>query len=435
MDLYAVGIVLFEMLTGKAPFESKATDPALYWVEMREMHQSEPLPSLAPLGVPESVERVALRATAKRLEDRYQSAEEMLEDLRRISGSTAADAATVVLSNSRLHLTTTPAGAEVYVDDSLRETPDAIRGKLVVDGLTAGLHRVRVVKEGFNEYRINVALEEGRQTDLQVAIPARATVAIPTAENTAAGGLETLNFRARTRYQNSGACRRKPSSRKHAVYWLPASRTRGRRWQCYGKPKAWVAVDSRYGAFRRKRDSSGFSNASRNRLAQDDGYTAYASYCSWRGSGSGSFCTIGTRKTTGRGGSRDHVIGACSGSLFRLERSGSFSIGLRVRIPGAAVPTATPPQQSTSATQPGTQPESQPAVDDKKRAAEARRQAEQDAEALEAQKKAAEAQKKETKSLHLGRRLLPRHLYRPRLNRPKTHRPNQDATRASWLQS
>jgi hypothetical protein len=193
MDVYATGIILYEMLSGKAPFESKASDPALYWVEMRELHQREPLPSLAALGVPAEVERVALRATAKRLEDRYQSADEMLEDLRNISDS-KSDAPTIVLSSSRLLLSTAPGGAEVYVDDLLRGTSDAIRGRLLVDGLTAGLHSVRVLKEGFNEYRINVALEEGRQTDLQVAIPARATVAMQTAENTSAGGLETLKF-------------------------------------------------------------------------------------------------------------------------------------------------------------------------------------------------------------------------------------------------
>lgn len=193
MDLYAAGIILFEMLTGKAPFESKASDPAIYWVEMRELHERAPLPALSPLGVPAEVERVALRATAKRLEDRYQSADEMLGDLRGLR-KTNPDAATVVLSSSRLLVSTTPGGAEVYVDDLLRGTSDAVRGRLLVDGLSAGVHRVRVLKEGFNEYKINVALEEGRQTDLQVAIPARPTVAMPPAQNTAAGGLDTLKI-------------------------------------------------------------------------------------------------------------------------------------------------------------------------------------------------------------------------------------------------
>src|SRR4029078_415963 len=78
MDLYAVGIILFEMLTGKAPFESKASDPALYWVEMRDQHERGPLPSLAPLGVSPRLEQIALPPIAKRLDDRYTAADDRL---------------------------------------------------------------------------------------------------------------------------------------------------------------------------------------------------------------------------------------------------------------------------------------------------------------------------------------------------------------------
>lgn len=193
MDLYALGIILFEMLTGKAPFESKASDPALYWVEMRSLHEREPLPPLAPLGVSFEIEGVALRATAKRLEDRYQSADEMLKHLNELC-DISPDLPTVVLNCSRLLLSTAPGGAEVYVDDVLRGSSDAARGKILIDGLKSGLHSVRVLKEGYNEYKINVALEEGGQSELQVALSARATVEMPRAENTAAGGFSTLKL-------------------------------------------------------------------------------------------------------------------------------------------------------------------------------------------------------------------------------------------------
>jgi hypothetical protein len=99
-----------------------------------------------------------------------------------------------MISSARLAVTTAPGDAEVLVDDVRRGTSDAVRGKLLIEGLTAGLHNVRVLKEGYNEYRISVSLEDGRQTDLQVALPARATVAMPRSEETAAGGFETLKF-------------------------------------------------------------------------------------------------------------------------------------------------------------------------------------------------------------------------------------------------
>ncbi len=192
MDLYSAGIILFEMLSGKAPFTSAASDPALYWTEMRELHQREPLPSLASLGVSSALQGVMARATAKRVEDRYQTADEMLADLKNIS-IPVSDASTAA-STSRLLLTTVPASAEVFVDDVSHGTSDLVRGKILIDGLAAGVHRVRVLKQGFNEYRINVALEEGKDTDLQVALSARATVAMPPAADTAAGGFETLKL-------------------------------------------------------------------------------------------------------------------------------------------------------------------------------------------------------------------------------------------------
>lgn len=192
MDLYSAGIMLVEMLTGKAPFESIASDPSQYWIEMRQLHERQALPPLAPLGVSPNVERIATRASAKRLEDRYQSADEMLADLKQLPLS--GDEPTAVLPSSRLALTTSPGGAEVYVDDVLRGNSESVRGTLQVDELAVGLHTVRVLKEGYNEYRINVALEEGRLTDLRVALAARATVAMPQGANTAAGGFDTVRL-------------------------------------------------------------------------------------------------------------------------------------------------------------------------------------------------------------------------------------------------
>ncbi len=198
VDIYAAGIILYEMLAGKAPFESTASNPVVYWSEMRDLHERAPLPPLAPLGVQDELERIVTRATAKRIEDRYGSADEMLADTKRAM-SESAEARTIIIppagtSKSRLAMTIMPGGADVYVDDELRGSSDGIRGKILIEGLAPGLHSVRVTKAGYSEYKINVALEEGHQTDLQVALSARMTAAMPPVEKTAAASFDTLKL-------------------------------------------------------------------------------------------------------------------------------------------------------------------------------------------------------------------------------------------------
>jgi eukaryotic-like serine/threonine-protein kinase len=82
-DLYALGVVLYELLTGRRPF--RASSP----VELRDQilkGEPEPPRSVEP-GVPEELERVCLRCLSKRPEDRFQGADEVAADLRAYSGA------------------------------------------------------------------------------------------------------------------------------------------------------------------------------------------------------------------------------------------------------------------------------------------------------------------------------------------------------------
>ena len=75
-DIYAVGVLLFELLTGKKPFFSKKDDP----VEVCSLHLKQPPPRLAdtlPGTDFGELEAIVAKALAKKPEDRYAAAEEM----------------------------------------------------------------------------------------------------------------------------------------------------------------------------------------------------------------------------------------------------------------------------------------------------------------------------------------------------------------------
>ena len=77
VDLYSLGIIMFEMLQGAVPFTADSPFKVL------QMHQREPLPPLAALArpVPEAVWRVVERLCAKSPADRHPSAEALLVEL------------------------------------------------------------------------------------------------------------------------------------------------------------------------------------------------------------------------------------------------------------------------------------------------------------------------------------------------------------------
>jgi serine/threonine-protein kinase len=77
-DIFSLGVMLYEMLTGRAPFTGENINAIMY----QTLNAVPPAPSSLNPAVPEMLNFIVAKAIAKGVEDRYQNAREMANDLR-----------------------------------------------------------------------------------------------------------------------------------------------------------------------------------------------------------------------------------------------------------------------------------------------------------------------------------------------------------------
>ncbi len=76
-DIYSLGVVFYELLTGRVPYSAESA------VQIAMMHMEKDFPSVRDFdkNIPQSIENIIIKATAKNKNYRYHSAEDMLKDL------------------------------------------------------------------------------------------------------------------------------------------------------------------------------------------------------------------------------------------------------------------------------------------------------------------------------------------------------------------
>jgi len=92
-DIYSLGVMLYEMVTGRVPYDAETPMAIL----LKHISAPLPLPRSVNPDIPESVERVILKAMAKSPDDRFQTAEEMMKALDQALANATTEAPSTLL--------------------------------------------------------------------------------------------------------------------------------------------------------------------------------------------------------------------------------------------------------------------------------------------------------------------------------------------------
>ena len=134
-DIYSLGIVMYEMLTGKVPFDGE--NPVT--VALKHINEEITPPSELVAGIPPALERCVMKATSKYQTNRYSSAEEMIEELDNISfvtdvAGTSVFASTDVIEKNRKRKAAEEAEEEAAASRKKKKKKKGKRNAIIAAG-------------------------------------------------------------------------------------------------------------------------------------------------------------------------------------------------------------------------------------------------------------------------------------------------------------
>jgi serine/threonine protein kinase len=141
-DLFALGALLYECIAGTPAFSGAS----VIEIGAQILHVNPPPPSSFNSRVPKELDRITLKALAKKPEARYQTASEMMVDLQAVHAKVVLDSQPIRRIKDDLHRTSQPSGSRLtgrssallQISEGLRR-PRVSLGVVLIAALVAGL--------------------------------------------------------------------------------------------------------------------------------------------------------------------------------------------------------------------------------------------------------------------------------------------------------